>query len=85
MSKEIPPSKVQTMEGHTKKVFSCCWNPRSSVLATGFVPFPVVPIDLLIPLSISGTFFPLRRTEVARWKRSLEPFSLTPFLPMEKT
>ena len=36
VSKEIPPSKVQTMEGHTKKVFSCCWNPRSSVLATGF-------------------------------------------------
>ena len=37
VSKEIPPSKVQTVEGHTKKVFSCCWNPRSSVLATGFV------------------------------------------------
>ena len=85
VSKEIPPSKVQTMEGHTKKVFSCCWNPRSSVLATGFTLFSSVPIDPLIQLCISGTFFLLRRTEPTRWRRSQEPFSLTPFLPMERT
>ncbi|CBK20311.2 uncharacterized protein [Blastocystis hominis] len=34
-SKEIPPSKCQVLEGHTRPVYSCVWSPTSDILATG--------------------------------------------------
>ena len=37
VSKEITPTRVKSIEGHSKKVFSCKWNPCSDVLATGYL------------------------------------------------
>ena len=36
MSKEISTTRVKSVEGHSKNVFSCRWNPHSTVLTTGF-------------------------------------------------
>ncbi|KAK8828939.1 hypothetical protein WA538_000942 [Blastocystis sp. DL] len=32
---EVPPTKVKTLEGHNKEVYSCKWNPVEDILATG--------------------------------------------------
>jgi len=31
----VPESEVLALRGHSSEVFCCCWNPRSSLLATG--------------------------------------------------
>jgi transducin (beta)-like 1 len=34
---EIPDNEVSVLKSHTSEVFICAWNPKSDLLASGYV------------------------------------------------